>query len=162
MASSNSALTNDTCVKIQEWANSPTQRKFLVKQESTIDMVSVGSVNKLLGNLSSPERDRLLEWIGTDKVTKERAKLWTNSLMSKEVLLLFSYTDIIDMSYMLHFDAFQNKRKIIVVLKEIAYFRTFQMMAKKIRIDTNDFVVRELQILILKFLFLLNYLFFFK
>jgi hypothetical protein len=143
MASIDSALTNDTCLQIQDWARSRTQRKPLENQEWTADMVSVSSV-KLMEKLASPEMDRLLEWIGGDKVTKERAMQWIETLMSKENILEFSFRDIIDTAFMLHYDTFYNKRRILVVLKETAYFRSFQMMADKIRIDPNDFVVREL------------------
>ncbi len=46
---------------------------------------SVVCANKLLENQGSPERDRLLDWIGMDKITKERA--WTDSI----IILLFNY-----------------------------------------------------------------------
>ena len=82
---------------------------------------------------------------------------WTRSsgnpmdLSSREIILAFSFTEIIDMTHMLHYDAMQDKRKIIVVLKETTYFRTFQMMADKTRIATNDFMVREFRLFIMNF-----------
>ncbi len=62
-------------------------------------MVSVVCAEKLLENLGSPERDRQLNRIGIDKITKERAKLWTESIMMKEISLSFSFTDICHVLY---------------------------------------------------------------
>ena len=109
MASIDSAFNNDTCVQIKDWARSRTQKKLLLKQESTVDMVSVGCANKLMENLAGPQRDRLLEWIGVDKVTKERAKIWNKCLMSKDAVLALCFTEVIDVTHMLHNDALHNK-----------------------------------------------------
>jgi len=127
--------TNNTWAKVQENLST---RPWKTTGKARIDSwYGIGWKCEKIAGKSDQSRKGPPPWLdfhGQD----HQAIQWTHSISSREIILAFSFTEIIDMTHMLHYDAMQDKRKIIVVLKETTYFRTFQMMGDKTRIATND------------------------